>query len=146
MASAPAAFCLLSRPNTSRSVSSFSCDELAPKVLPRSARCSRVPAPRSTSPVLQSWGGRSACDGMATPSAGGPGNLAATVSMICCFEGRAVVGSPLTSASYFILASPTALDSFPSCTRCNRVSSSMVFAPPSGGGVFGLARMKGSAK
>ena len=145
-ASTPAAFCLLSCPSTFLSISSFSCVDLTPNVLPLSARSSSVPLPRSTTPVSQLCGGRSACVGMASSPAAGCGNLSATVCCICTFDGRAVVGSLLTSASCFILARPAALDSFPSCTRCLRVSTSIVFAPPPAGCAFGWALVKGSMK
>ena len=144
--STPAAFCLQSRPSAVLRASSLSPVDCPPNFRLSAACSSAVPAPQSTSPVLQSCTGSSACMGIASASSGGPGNLSATVLSICAFVGRAVVFRPLSSASCFILARPIALDSFPSRTRCFSVSSLTVLRPPSGGAALGWARTKGRTK
>jgi hypothetical protein len=85
--------------------------------------CLALPSSSSASAALRAW------ESPQRPLVA-LGTCPPPFSYICAFVGRAVVGKPLSSASCFILASPIALDSFSSRTRCLSVSSLMVMLRP----------------
>jgi hypothetical protein len=145
--STPAAFCLQSLQSAAFRASALSAVDCPPNFSLRAACSESVPGPQSTSPVLQSCVGRELC-----VRVGGnrllsvlwwwPWELVRYRSFVLLYLLLSSAApwwaspSPLRRC-LFNLASPLALDSFPSRTRCLSVSSLMVLRPPSGGAARG---------